>query len=64
MKTVRVKLVALVLACVAPALVGAVLRSRAEEQSMLDQVQRRIDATNRRFETELDESTWSTWKGS
>ena len=46
---------ALVLACVAPAIVGAVLRSRAAERDMLDQVERRVNGTNRRFGTELDE---------
>jgi adenylate cyclase len=55
MKTVRSKLVALVLACVAPAIVGAVLRSREAERDMLEQVERRVNATNRRFGTELDE---------
>jgi adenylate cyclase len=55
MRTVRFKLVALVLACVLPAVVGAVLRSRAAEQDMMDQVGRRMDASNRRFGEELDE---------
>jgi|CZKU01.1.fsa_nt_gi hypothetical protein len=55
MRTVRFKLVALVLACVLPAVVGAVLRSRAAERDMLDQVERRVNASNRRFGEELDE---------
>src|SRR5690242_16701621 len=55
MTTVRVKLVALVVACVAPAVVGAVLRSREAERDMLEQVQRRVNGSNRRFGTELDE---------
>jgi adenylate cyclase len=55
MRTVRFKLVALVLACVAPAIVGAVLRSRGAERDMLGQVERRVNGTNRRFGEELDE---------
>ena len=55
MRTVRFKLVALVLACVLPAIVGAVLRSRAAEHDMLDQVERRVNASNRRFGEELEE---------
>ena len=55
MRTVRIKLVALVLACVAPAIVAAILRSRGAERDMLDQVERRVSGTNRRFEMELDE---------
>jgi adenylate cyclase len=55
MRTVRFKLVALVLACVLPAVVGAVLRSRAAEQDMMAQVERRMDASHRRFGEELDE---------
>ncbi len=55
MRTVRAKLLALVLACVAPAIVGAVLRSREVKQNMLAQVQRRVDGANRRFMTELEE---------
>ncbi len=56
MRTVRIKLVALVLACIAPAIVGAVLRSRGAERDMLGQVERRVNGTNRRFGEELDES--------
>ena len=55
MRTVRTKLVALVLACVAPAVLGAVLRSRQVERELLGQVERRVNATNRRFGAELDE---------
>ena len=54
--TVRIKLIALVLACVTPAIVGAVLRSRATERDMLGQVERRVNGTNRRFGEELDEA--------
>jgi adenylate cyclase len=55
MKTVRVKLVALVLACVGPALFGAAFESCAAERDLLDQVSQRVDASDGRFETELDE---------
>ncbi|HEX3770395.1 MAG TPA: adenylate/guanylate cyclase domain-containing protein [Polyangiaceae bacterium] len=55
MTTVRVKLVALVLACAAPAIAGAWLRSRGAEHDMMDQVERRVNGTNRRFGEELDE---------
>jgi adenylate cyclase len=55
MKTVRVKLVALVFGCVAPAIAGAVMFSNTAERNLLAQVERRVDSANRRFETELDE---------
>jgi adenylate cyclase len=55
MKTVRVKLVALVLGCVAPAIAGAVMFSRTAERNLLAQVERRVDGANRRFEAELEE---------
>ncbi|HVW24416.1 MAG TPA: adenylate/guanylate cyclase domain-containing protein [Polyangiaceae bacterium] len=55
MRSVRVKLVALVLACVAPAIVAAVLRSFEAERDLLEQVERRINGTHRRFGVELDE---------
>jgi adenylate cyclase len=55
MTTVRTKLVALVLACVTPAVAAAIFRSRAAEKDMLAQVERRVNATNRRFTEELDE---------
>jgi adenylate cyclase len=55
MRTVRFKLVALVMACVLPAIVAAILRSREGERDMLEQVSRRVDASNRRFGEELDE---------
>ena len=55
MKTVRVKLIALVLACVAPAVLGAVLQSNAAKRQEIEQVERRVDSANRRFESELEE---------
>jgi adenylate cyclase len=55
MRTVRTKLVALVLACVAPAILGAVLRSRQAEKELLGQVERRVNGANRRFEAEVGE---------
>jgi len=55
MRTVRAKLTVLVLACVAPAIVGAVLRSREDERDMLEQVERRVNGANRRFGIEVDE---------
>jgi adenylate cyclase len=55
MTTVRKKLIALVLVCVAPAVLGAILQSNASERQVLEQVERRVDAANRRFESELDE---------
>jgi adenylate cyclase len=55
MRTVRAKLVALVLACVAPAVLGAVLRSRDAEHDMLEQVTRRVDRVAVRFADEFDE---------
>ena len=56
MRTVRVKLVALVLACVTPALLAAVLRSFEAERQMLEQVERRMNGSHRRFDLELDEA--------
>ncbi len=55
MKTVRFKLVALVLGCLTPAVVGAVLSERASEAELLEQAGRRVDGANRRFESELEE---------
>ncbi|HEX4337584.1 MAG TPA: adenylate/guanylate cyclase domain-containing protein [Polyangiaceae bacterium] len=55
MPTVRGKLVTLVLACVAPAIAAAVLRSCEAERDMLEQVERRVNGSNRRFGLELDE---------
>jgi C4-dicarboxylate-specific signal transduction histidine kinase len=55
MTTVRAKLIALVLGCVAPAVLGAVLQSNASKKQELEQVERRVDSANRRFESELDE---------
>ena len=55
MRTVRAKLTVLVLACVAPAIVGALLRSREAERDMLEQVERRVSGANRRFGLEVVE---------
>lgn len=55
MKTVRGKLIALVLACVAPAMLGAVLEERAAEGELLQQVQQRMDAANLAFADEYDD---------
>ncbi len=55
MTTVRKKLVVLVLVCVAPAVVGAILQSNASQRQLLEQVERRVDSANRRFESELEE---------
>jgi adenylate cyclase len=55
MRSVRIKLVALVLACVTPGIVAAVLRSFEAERDMLEQVERRMNGSNRRFGAELDE---------
>jgi len=55
MRTVRAKLVALVFACVAPAVIFAVLRSREAEHDMLEQVTRRVDRVAPRFADEFAE---------
>jgi adenylate cyclase len=55
MTTVRMKLVALVLACIVPAVGAAILRARAAERDMMEQVERRVNGAERRFEGELDE---------
>jgi len=55
LKTVRSKLVLLVLACVAPAVLTAVYRSHEAERDMLAQVERRVDRVSTRFTEELDE---------
>jgi adenylate cyclase len=55
MRTVRTKLVALVLACVAPAVLGVVLRQRQAEKELLGQVERRVNGANRRLAAELEE---------
>jgi adenylate cyclase len=54
-RTVRQKLVLLVLACVTPAVLGALYRSREAEEDMLRQVERRVDRVNTTFTEELDE---------
>jgi adenylate cyclase len=53
MRTVRAKLVALVLACVAPAVLFALVRSREAEHEMLEQVTRRADRVAPRFADEF-----------
>lgn len=55
MRTVRLKLLGLVLGSVLPAIVGAVMSERAAESELLEQVGRRVDGANRRFESMLDE---------
>jgi adenylate cyclase len=55
LRTVRQKLVALVLACAAPAVFGAVYRSREAESDLVAQVERRVDRVNASFADELDE---------
>lgn len=55
MRTVRAKLVALVLACVAPAVLGALYRSREAEVDMLSQAERRVDRVNTSFAEEVEE---------
>jgi adenylate cyclase len=55
MWTVRKKLVALVLACVAPAVLGALYRSREAELDMLSQVERRVDRVSTSFAEEIEE---------
>src|SRR5690349_7478444 len=55
LRTVRQKLVALVLACGAPAVFGAVYRSREAESDLLKQVVRRVDRVSTRFAEELTE---------
>jgi adenylate cyclase len=55
MRSVRVKLVALVLACVAPAVLGAFVRSREAEHDLLEQVTRRVDRVAPRFADEFAE---------
>jgi hypothetical protein len=49
MTTVRVKLI------VTPAVLGAILQSNASREQEIQQVERRVDSANRRFESELDD---------
>ncbi len=53
--TVRAKLIGLVLACAAPAVLGAILQSNAAKRQELEQIERRVSSANRRFEDELEE---------
>ncbi|HEY3496198.1 MAG TPA: adenylate/guanylate cyclase domain-containing protein, partial [Polyangiaceae bacterium] len=55
MRTVRQKLVLLVVLCTAPAIAAAVYRSREAEANLLSQVQRRVERVNTRFAEELEE---------
>jgi adenylate cyclase len=54
-RTVRQKLVLLVLCCVTPAVLGALYRSKEAEEEMLRQVERRVDRVNTTFTEEIDE---------
>jgi len=53
MRTVRAKLVALVLACVAPALGFAVYRAHESEADLLEQTQRRVRYVEKALDSEL-----------
>ena len=55
MKSVRTKLLALVLACVAPALVAVVLRARAAEHELIGLVRARVDVADDAFIDEVGE---------
>jgi adenylate cyclase len=55
MRTVRQKLVALVLVCTAPAVAGAVYRSHEAEADLLRQVERRVERVSARFAAEFEE---------
>jgi hypothetical protein len=55
MESVRAKLVALVVACTAPAVAGAALRAREAESTLLDQATRRVDRVNASFAAEMDD---------
>jgi adenylate cyclase len=55
MRTVRQKLVTLVIACTAPAVVAAIYRSREAEAELIRQVERRVERVNARFAEELEE---------
>lgn len=54
-RTVRARLVLLVLACVAPAVLGAVYRSRQAEKELLLQVERRVDRVSTTLAEEIEE---------
>jgi adenylate cyclase len=55
MRTVRARLVALVLACIAPAVFGAIYRSRTAEAELLRQLERRVDRVSTTFAEEIEE---------
>lgn len=55
MRTVRAKLIAIVLACVVPAILAAVLRAREAQADLLEGVQARVKQANGGFEAELEE---------
>jgi hypothetical protein len=54
-KSVRATLSALVRVCVAPALVGAILRAREAESSLLDDATRHVDHVNTVIASELSD---------
>jgi adenylate cyclase len=54
-RTVRQKLVLLVLSCVTPAVLAALYRSNEAEDEMLRQVERRVDRVNTTFTEEIGE---------
>src|SRR5690349_19763201 len=55
MRTVRARLVVLVLTCVAPAVIGAIYRSRQAEAELLRQLERRVDRVSTSFADELED---------
>jgi adenylate cyclase len=60
MRTVRAKLLALVIACVAPAVLGAILRAREAQSTLLDQATHHVDRVNGTFAAEIEESKANT----
>jgi adenylate cyclase len=59
MRSVRTKLVALVLACIVPALLAAVSRARAARSELLDEVRTRLELADDAYLAELEQDNLS-----
>ena len=55
MRTVRTRLLAIVLLCIAPAIVSALFRAFDAERDLLEQIEDRVRSADAAFESELDE---------
>ncbi len=55
MRTVRAKLVLLVLACLVPTLAGVILQAYETRDELLDQAEQKVDDSNQQFDAQLEQ---------